>query len=127
KRFLLARLPGPRGAGQIRFVTQNHLVALHGLTLARHDIKLKKEIWSNLIVDRKKIADDSTAQFEKSKDAPIDPDAPRPLTLPELIENNETVVSRNLHLYVQGENVWVAFPDKVVRYDWESGKPAKEI
>lgn len=128
KGFLLVRFPDPAYSGQMRFASPNQIVVLHGGTLARHDLKLKKEIWSKVLLDKKKIAEESNAQFEKSKNArPSDLEGSRPLTLEELIEQNESLAARELHLYVQGENVWVSYPNKVVRYDWESGSAGKEI
>jgi len=32
-----------------------------------------------------------------------------------------------LELRVKGKNIWVAAPGKLVRYDWETGNPVKEI
>src|ERR1043166_4182128 len=109
KGFLLVRFPDPAYSGQMRFASPNQIVVLHGGTLARHDLKLKKEIWSKVLLDKKKIAEESNAQFEKSKNArPSDLEGSRPLTLEELIEQNESLAARELHLYVQGENVWVS-------------------
>ena len=128
------RFPEAAYSGQCRLLPQNQEICLHGGTLARHDIKAKREVWSLRLIDKKKIEDDAGAALEQTKRARAqaisngaDGDAWKAPTLPELISGMEREAASALQLHVHRESVWVSFPDKLVRYDWETGKPSQEI
>jgi len=87
-------------SGQSAIPEKNQLVFLHGDTLARHDVGSKKEIWSHSINE----STGSNAAEESFGDFGDQP-----------------------QLLVRGHNIWVEFANKVVRYDWDSGKPVQEI
>ncbi|MGH7973009.1 MAG: hypothetical protein ACREIC_30195, partial [Limisphaerales bacterium] len=44
-----------------------------------------------------------------------------------LIEQAERSAESELSLYVKGQNLWVASPGKVTRYDWQSGKATQDL
>lgn len=121
-------------SGQCRLCPQNQVVFLHGGTLARHDIKAGKEIWSQLLIDRKRMADGVAVTQEQMKIArekaiakgadPSDWKSPAPA---EMVSRMEKQAAAALQLHVRGESVWVSLPGKLVRYDWNTGKPAQEI
>jgi len=119
-------------SGQCRLVPRDQVLYLHGGTLARHDLKTKKEIWSVSLIDRKQIAEDAAAMV-KQVDAVRDEVRAKTgegwmtPTLPETIESMQSGAAGALQLHARSENVWVSFSDKLVRYDWQTGKPAQEI
>lgn len=125
---------GERAAsGQSAFASQDQIVFLHGGTLARHDMKHKKEIWSVNLIDEKDIDAQVTREMEETKKE-IDransetpefvPKMPRPDKLKKMLIR-ETAAS--MHLRIVGQNVWVMTPGKLTRYDWDTGKTNKEI
>ena len=65
------RFAEPSYSGQSAFCGKDQIVFLHGDTLARHDMKLKQEIWSRHLVDQKQI-DAAVAQEMKDRQALID-------------------------------------------------------
>ena len=131
KMVLTARFQDPSYSGQSRFVGPNQLVLLHAGTLSRHDIKEKRRVWSQPVIDKKKIAEEAARIYEKqnagAKPTGFESEAFRPLTLAERTESLEQAAAEALRLYVRGENIWVSSADQVVRYDWQTGQPVKEI
>ena len=120
-------------SGQSAFAAQDQIVFLHGGTLARYDMKQKKEIWSLNLIDEKEIdrlvakeMDDAKKAIDRANNETPEfvPKMPRPDKLKkELIR--ETAAEMNLR--VVGQNVWIMTPGKLTRYDWDSGKTNKEI
>src|SRR4051812_866923 len=49
------RFPEPAFSGQSFFAGKDQIIFLHGDTLARHDMKLNREIWSRRLIDMKLI------------------------------------------------------------------------
>jgi hypothetical protein len=120
-------------SGQSFMAGADQIVFLHGDTLARHDMKQKKEIWSRQLLNREQLA----AKVEKELKA-IEAEIahardqgrehiPRMPSREGLAKRMEKAAAAALELRVRGQNIWVASPDKVARYDWETGHAAKEI
>jgi len=122
-------------SGQCQLLPKDQVVFLHGGTLARHNIKAKKEIWSAVLIDKKAIAEAAAEQIKRETQERTDAVAKgRDVTgwpilpaLPDLIREMEREAAAPLQLHVHEENVWVSFHDKLVRYDWDTGKASKEI
>jgi hypothetical protein len=120
-------------SGQSAFAGQDQIVFLHGGTLARHDMKEKKEIWSVNLIDEKEIDRQVAKEMEEVKKE-IDwansntpesvPKMPRPDKLKKLLMRE---AASSLHLRIVGQNIWVMTPEKLTRYDWATGKTNKEI
>ncbi len=134
KPIFSVRFQKSSGSGQCRLLPQNQVVFLHGGTLARHDLKTKREIWSQELIDYKKIEVEAAAAIEQMK---VDRDKakfngvdindwliPRP---PEVIRNLERSAQDALQLHALRESVWVSSPDKLTRYEWQTGKAAQQI
>jgi hypothetical protein len=120
-------------SGQSAFAGQNQIVFLHGGTLARHDMKSKKEIWSVNLIDDKEIdrlvakqMDDARKEIDRanSETPEFVPKMPRPDKLKKEL-TRETAAEMNLR--VAGQNIWIMTPGKLTRYDWNTGKTNKEI
>jgi hypothetical protein len=120
-------------SGQSAFAAQNQIVFLHGGTLARHDMKQKKEIWSVNLIDEKEIDRQVAKEMEDSKkvidkandeDPDLAPKMPRPDKLKKELMR---AAAASLHLRIVGQNIWVMTSEKLTRYDWDTGKTNKEI
>ncbi len=131
------RFPEPAYAGQSAVCATNQIVFLHGDTLARHDIKEKKEIWSRSLIDPKEI-DQLVAQRIKNLQAAASESSSgygfKMPTRQEVIEDTKRFADSSLELHVRTQNIWVVAPVtllsndwKLVRYDWDTGKPLQEV
>jgi hypothetical protein len=128
------RMPNVGYNGQVRVCPQNQVVFLHGGTLARHDMKAKKEIWSNELIDRKALNDEATKQFQDQQTYREQFRASGGnladltfVTREEYLESLERSAMASLRLFVRGENIWVSSPGKLTRYDWQTGKPGTDV
>jgi hypothetical protein len=127
------KLAEPGYSGQCRLPSPNQMVLLHGGLLARHDMKAKKEVWSRWLIDKKKIAADAALSLEQMKihrekaiQNGLDPNDAKLPKLYDLVSSMEKSAAASLQLYVQGESIWVAFPDKLARFEWQTGQPAQQ-
>jgi len=123
----------PAYSGASAMSGNDQLIFLHGSTLARGDLKQKKQIWSRELMDEKDI-DAEVARTMKASRAAIDkatgtnPDLD--LKMPDAAKLKRTLTKEAaaaLVLRVQGHNIWVASPGKVTRYDWDTGNVVKDI
>jgi hypothetical protein len=132
------RFPEPSYSGQsfICGPKNNQIVFLHGGTLARYDMARNQAIWSRDLIDHNQVAADAAREMremEESKsrmyqDNPeISRNMGRTPSLPKLTQMMEREAAAELALHVRSGSVWVARPDKLVRYDWDTGEPLKEI
>ena len=127
------RFVEPAYSGQSWVCGQDQIVFLHGDTLARHDMKQRKEIWSRRLLQREEI-EAAVACELKSLQAMVDQaaregreDLPRIPSRETLTKRIERAAAAALELHVLGQNIWVASPGNLVRYDWDTGSPVKEI
>ena len=61
------RLPELGHSGQLRILPDQQAVYLHAGTLSRHDMKGEKEVWLNVLIDKKQINDRARAEFDRQK------------------------------------------------------------
>jgi hypothetical protein len=135
KTVFSVRFAEPAYSGQSVLCGRDQIVFLHGGTLARHDMKANKELWSRQILDRKLLADEAARilkQLQANRDriAGGNPDAVEFFKIPsaaELTEIVERAEAAALQLHIHGQRIWVTSAHDVVRYDWESGKPLQTI
>lgn len=129
------RFAEPSYSGQSAFAgaENDQIVFLHGNTLARYQLKPKKEVWSRDLLDRKELAEQVAARIKSLQELNFrlrdqgDTDGvkiPSPETLTRRLEK-DAAAQRRLH--VRGTNIWVEAPGKLVLYEWASGAPVKEI
>jgi putative pyrroloquinoline-quinone binding quinoprotein len=133
KAYFSVRFPEKAYSGQSMLCGKDQIVFLHGGLLARYDLKEHKQIWAAQLIDHKQI-DDAVALdmkrtqllIQKANNENPDhvPKMPDPVKLGSSMERD---LASELDLRVRGQNVWVASPGKLVRYDWDTGKPVKEI
>jgi hypothetical protein len=109
--------------GESKLCGADQIVFLHGGTLARCDIKSKREIWSDELVTKQQIADvvgrvmqtQPTDQFEQR------------IPQSKIEAAAASRMEGELQLHVSGRNIWVSTPDKLAHYDWDTGKVLQEI
>jgi hypothetical protein len=129
------RFAEPSYSGQSAFAGANNdqIVFLHGNTLARYQLKPKKEVWSRDLLDRKELAEQVAARIKSLQELNFrlrdqgDTDGvkiPSPETLTRRMEKD---AAAQRQLYVRGTNIWVEAPGKLVLHDWTTGAPLKEI
>jgi outer membrane protein assembly factor BamB len=110
-------------AGESRLCGTNQIVFLHGGTLARCDIKSKKEIWSQELVSKQQIADLAARQYQSQPNNRDEPKIPQS-KIEEMVAQS---LESELQLCVSGQNVWVRTPGRLTHYDWDTGKVLQEI
>ncbi len=129
------RFPQPAYSGHSIICGKDNeqIVFLHGGALARYDMKQDKEVWSASLIDQGQIKAAIETQ-KKAMQKLIDKanneaseDMPKMQSDERLTEEMEREQAAALQLHVCGENVWVQSPGKLVRFDWNTGKPVKEL
>jgi hypothetical protein len=113
--------------GRTVLVGQDDLIALHGGTLARYDLKGKKAVWSVALI--------SQAQMDRGlKEANDEEAKANEGTGLHNHHSAETIalsvkqaLQSELVLHVSGHHVWVAQGGKLTPYDWETGKAGQTV
>ena len=127
------RFPEPAYSGRVFGSGKDQIIFLHGGTLARHDLKSKKVIWTRELLDRKQVEAEASQWLKDLQAAAAQEEKAgsrsglKTPSLEKLIKRMEKSAAAELELRVRGQNIWVSSPGKLVRYDWETGNPAKEI
>ena len=125
--------PSYSGQSVICGKNQNQLVFLHGDTLARQDLKEKKQIWSCRVIDQQQIQRvveqriQATQTLINKANNEAWENVPKMPSREQLTKQMERDAAASLTLHVRGQSVWVASPGKLVHYDWETGKQNKEL
>ena len=116
-------------AGGAQLVGPDQIVFLHGGTLARYDLKTKKEVWSRELVTADQIAaivkqqDDARARANQN----VTDDQYIHTPVPAVEEREAKIALQNvLSLRVSGRDVWVTAPGQLTHYDWDTGKVLQE-
>ena len=113
-------------------------VLLHGGHLARYDLKSKKEIWSADLIDMTRItaeaeealAKENEAREQWIKEGRVGADVgyvPPRHTKDEFIQMFLSSAQSEFTLHVHEENIWLRSRDKLVQYEWATGKPGREV
>ncbi len=141
---LSVRFDEPSYSGGSKLIDKNQFVFLHGGTLARYDLKTKKQIWSQELVTKQQVADqikqedDETARDNQK----YGHGGFNPIFLPGQREKTVRVgLEGELSLRISGHSIWVGKPYirpgnqdefthydyKLTHYDWDSGKVLQEV
>ena len=110
-------------AGESQLCGTNQIVFLHGGTLARCDIKSKKQIWSVELVTKRQISD-LAARLKQLR--PKD-NMGRYISQDEFDAAAARALEGSLQLHVSGQNIWVRTPAELAHYDWDTGDVLQEI
>jgi hypothetical protein len=125
--------PGFSGSGKL---LPNEAVLLHGGHLARYDLKSKKEIWGVDLIDTNQIATEAAqavveqaAAIEqwKLKRTADDVMAPNRFSKDEFYNMILSGAQSKFTLHAYQSNVWLRTGNKLVQYDWATGKPGREV
>jgi hypothetical protein len=114
-------------SGTSQLVDKDQIVFLHGGTLARYDLKTKKPAWSLELVTKEQIA--GIVKAENDQRARDNQAGEYDRVPPPGSQEREAKIMLQgaLSLHISGRNIWVASPDKLTHYDWDSGKVLQEI
>ena len=116
-------------AGNSQLVGKNDFVFLHGSTLARCDLKTKKQIWSQELVTPQQVADVARAETDlEARQDQENPDGYHHRRSADDIERTaKQLLQAELSLRVSGQNIWVKSTDKLTHFNWDSGEVLREI
>jgi len=115
-------------AGGAQLVAPDQIVFLHGGTLARYDLKSRNPVWSRELVDKDQVdtivRQVQTARAIANQQAGGDEYVHTPA--PGADERQARIELQDaLTLRVSGHDIWVASPDGITQYDWDTGKLLK--
>ncbi len=137
--------------GFCRLISPDDVLMRHGDRLVRYDVKQRKEVWSTVLVENKHVADMAAAWLEKREleqekwklararlkaSGKLDEDFPEPAEekprseaeqLKDISGWMKETVLHQLRFHVQGSDIWVVYPDRAAHFDWQTGKPDKEV
>ena len=111
-------------AGQSQLCGKNQIVFLHGNTLARYNIKTKKEVWSHPMIDPQLIKDAIARASADSDAVAALASLSGHMNMAEVVEQE---MESGFQLQVAGSNVWVSSPGKFTHFDWDTGKVLQEV
>jgi hypothetical protein len=120
-------------SGQSAFAGNDQIVFLHGDILARYDMKSQRQVWARPLVDQDQIQIKVNKEIQAIQ-ARIDRANLEGRERVPKMPSRETLTARmqkqaaaQLELRLHAQNIWVASADKLVRYDWDTGKAVKEL
>jgi hypothetical protein len=116
-------------SGTSQLVGKNDFVFLHGSTLARCDLKTKKQIWSQELVTTQQIADVARAEtdLEARQDQENTDGYHHRRSADDIERTAKQLLQAELTLRVAGQNIWVKSTDKLTHFSWDSGEVLREI
>ena len=120
----------PAYSGGAEIVGKDQLVFLHGGTLARYDLKTKKQVWSQEVVSPQQLDDLTKASVVADARANAEDvnDGYRQVHTQAQIERAvKMTLHASLLLRVFGQNIWVGNGNQLTDYDWDTGKVVREI
>jgi len=128
------RFPEVSYAGNSRVVGKQ-IVFLHGGLLARYPLGGKTAVWTNEIITQAQMdaeVDRQMGEYKAELDNAIRHGADS-MSRPHVPMRNDLEkevreeMESSLQLFVQGQNIWIARNGTLTQYDWDTGKPGKEI
>jgi hypothetical protein len=147
-------LPDKREDGFCKFIANDQVVMRHGNKLARYDLKQKREVWSTHLIDPQHIEESAAKwvdaeQFQRENTKlrlarlkaegklsaleemtiarRTEPDKSEAEALANARDMIEQSLMREIRFHVHNFDVWAAYTNKLVRFDWNTGAIDKEI
>jgi len=117
-------------SGMSKLCGREQIVFLRGGTLARYDLKTQKQIWSRELVDKAKIEKEVAAQVKAMHEAASRTEDSQYYRMPngdKLLEYALRAAAADLQLRVAGQSVWIVSSEKLMQFDWDSGKTTREF
>ena len=125
------KTPAYNGGGKLY---ARDLVVLHGGQLARFDWKDQKKVWAVDFIEPQKIeADIAEAMAEQNADVERlrkeggSDFPPRRYNKEEFTQMVLSRAQSGFTLHIHEQNIWLRSDEKLVQYDWATGKPGKEV
>jgi len=128
------RFPEVSYAGNSRIVGKQ-IVFLHGGLLARYPLGGKTAVWTNEIITDQQVQAEVDRQMNEYK-AELDnairrgaDSMSRPrVPMRDQLENDvKEEMEKSLQLFVQDQSIWVERDGTMTQYDWDTGKPGKQV
>ena len=113
--------------GRAQLVGQDQLVALHGGTLARYDLRSKKTIWSQELISKQQIESGIKQADEEQAKANEGFGLHSHRSQEEIEASVKRELQSGLEMQVAGQNIWVAQEGKLTHYDWDTGKVVRVV
>lgn len=113
--------------GRAELVGKDQLVYLHGGTLARCDLKSKKQVWSQELITKEQIDAAIKEAGEADARANEGTGLKSHRSGDDIVRSAIQDLQAELSLHVSGQNIWVEKLGKLTRYDWDTGKAVKEV
>ncbi len=113
--------------GSAHLAGQDQLVYLHGGTLARCDLKTKKQVWSDELITKDQYAAAIKAAGEEDARENEGTGFKTHRLATDLERDAKQELQAELKLRVSGQNIWVARENKMTQYDWDTGKVVHEV
>ncbi len=114
-------------SGETHLAGKDQIIFLHGGTLARYDLKTKKQIWSQELITKEQIANAIKAENDALNRASSGGGYFHRPTEDVIAREAKIGLQRELQLRVAGQNVWVGRGNLLTHYDWDTGKVVREI
>ena len=114
-------------AGASQLAGKDQIVFLHGGTLARYDLKTKRQVWSQELITQQQIGDAVKAAQEEDARMNAGEGYHSHRSQDDIQRSAKQMLQAELALHVSGQNIWVAKEDRMTHYDWDSGKVVREI
>jgi hypothetical protein len=114
-------------SGRSQIVGQDQIIFLHGGTLARYDLKSKKQIWSQELITKQQIANAVKAEAAANERANSGGGYTHRESEETIERETKIGLQQELQLRISGQNVWVGKGDKLTHYDWDTGTVVREI
>lgn len=115
-------------SGMSAVCDEQQMIFLHGMKLGRLNLKTRKEVWLQHIVDEKKIGALAERELKEMQEAAAKGESFGKIPSREQLTKDLTrATERALQLRVQGKNIWVADGETARRFDWDSGTQQQEV
>jgi len=115
------------GRSQLVGKDKDQIVFLHGGTLARYDLKTKKPVWSDELITKQEIDAAIKAAYEEDARLNEGNGFKAHRNADDIEREARQDLQSEMRLLVSGQNIWVGSGQKLTRYDWDTGKAAREI
>jgi hypothetical protein len=105
----------------------DQLIFLHGGTLARYDLKRKRQVWSQELISKAQIDAVVKRQNEMEQEMNSGEGYHHWRSADAILKSSKQILQAQLELRVAGKNIWVGRGGKLTQYDWDTGKFQRDV
>jgi hypothetical protein len=113
--------------GHAQLVGKDQLVFLHGGTLARYDLTSQKPVWTDELISKQQMDDAIRAANEGDARANEGEGMTHRRSGDDIQRGAVQELQAQLDWHVSGQNIWVENDGILSRYDWDTGKVARQF